>query len=219
MWRQVCNKTADGNESAGYKPAATGKTAEVRTQTMTSEEILFDAEERMEKAVNVYRDELRGLRTGRATPALVDSLRVEYYGSPTPLKQLAQISTPDPQQIVIRPYDASVLKDVEKAIRSSDLGMSPSNDGKMIRLQVPPMSGEQRQKMVTRIKKSAEDAKVSCRNIRRDANKQFDAAEKAKEMTEDERDNGKEKVQELLKQYEEKVTDLADRKTKEIMEQ
>ena len=88
----------------------------------------------MEKAVNVFRDELRGLRTGRATPALVDSLRVEYYGSPTPLKQLAQISTPDPQQIVIRPFDAAVLKDIEKAIRSSDLGMSPNNDGKMIRL-------------------------------------------------------------------------------------
>src|SRR5437016_10393856 len=138
---------------------------------MTSDEILLDGEERMEKAVNVLKDELRGLRTGRATPALVDSIRVEYYGSPTPLKQLAQISTPDPQQIVIRPFDQNSLKDVEKAIRSSDLGMSPTNDGKMIRLTVPPMSGEQRQKMVARIKKSAEDAKVACRNVRPDANK------------------------------------------------
>ena len=187
--------------------------------TMTSEEILFDCEERMEKAVDVFRNELRGLRTGRATPALVDSLRVEYYGSPTPLKQLAQINTPDPQSIVIRPYDQSVLKEIEKAIRSSDLGMSPNNDGKMIRLQVPPMSGEQRQKMVTRIKKLAEEAKVSIRNVRRDANKHCDAAEKAKEMTEDDRDAGKEQVQELLKSFEEKVTDLADRKTKEVMEQ
>jgi len=186
---------------------------------MTSEEILFDGEERMEKAVNVFRDELRGLRTGRATPALVDTLRVEYYGSPTPLKQLAQISTPDPQQIVIRPFDPSCLKDVEKAIRASDLGMSPNNDGKMIRLQVPPMSGEQRQKMVARIKKSAEEAKVAIRNIRRDANKQFDQAEKAKEMTEDERDKGKEDVQALLKKFEDQVTDLAERKTKEVMEQ
>src|SRR6266581_3933014 len=143
---------------------------------MTSEEILFDAEERMEKAVDVFKNELRGLRTGRATPALVDNLRVEYYGSPTPLKQLAQISTPDPQSIVIKPFDHSTLKDIEKAIRSSDLGMAPNNDGKIIRLQVPTMSGEQRQKMVTRIKKSAEDAKVSCRNIRRDANKHFDQA-------------------------------------------
>src|SRR5262249_34156101 len=115
---------------------------------MTSDEILLDTEERMEKAVKVFSDELRGLRTGRATPALVDSLRVEASGSPTPLKQLATISTPDPQQIVIKPFDPSLLKDIEKAIRSSDLGMSPSNDGKLIRLQVPPMSGEQRQKMV-----------------------------------------------------------------------
>src|SRR3954452_10063288 len=186
---------------------------------MTGDEILLDGEERMEKAVSVFRDELRGLRTGRATPALVDSIRVEYYGSPTPLKQLAQISTPEAQQILIRPFDAGVLKDIEKAIRASDLGMSPNNDGKMIRLTVPSMSGEQRQKMVQRIKKSAEDAKVACRNIRRDANKQFDVAEKDKEMTEDERDQGKEQVQTLLKTFEDKVSDMADRKTKEIMEQ
>ena len=184
---------------------------------MTSEEILFDAEERMEKAVDVFRNELRGLRTGRATPALVDSLRVEYYGSPTPLKQLAQINTPDPQSILIRPYDQSALKDIEKAIRSSDLGMSPNNDGKMIRLQVPPMSGEQRQKMVARIKKSAEEAKVACRNVRRDGNKHFDQAEKAKEMTEDERDQGKEEVQTLLKKYEERIEELAQKKEAEIM--
>lgn len=185
---------------------------------MTSEEILFDAEERMEKAVNVFKDELRGLRTGRATPALVDSLRVEYYGSPTPLKQLAQINTPDPTQIVIRPFDQGCLKDIEKAIRSSDLGMSPTNDGKMIRLQVPPMSGEQRQKMVVRIKKSSEDAKVACRNIRRDGNKHFDQAEKAKEMTEDDCKRGKDEVQGLLKKFEDKITEMADKKSKEIME-
>ena len=186
---------------------------------MTSDEILLDSEERMEKAVNVFRDELRGLRTGRATPALVDSLRVEYYGSPTPLKQLATISTPDPQHLLIKPFDASVLKEVEKAIRSSDLGMAPQNDGKMIRLQVPTMSGEQRQKMVQRIKKSAEEAKVACRNIRRDGNKHFDAAEKNKEMTEDERDSGKEQVQSLLKQFEEKISEMADKKSKEVLEQ
>ena len=186
---------------------------------MTSEEILFDAEERMEKAVNVFRDELRGLRTGRATPALVDSIRVEYYGSPTPLKQLAQISTPDPQQIVIRPFDPSTLKDIEKAIRSSDLGMSPNNDGKMIRLTVPSMSGEQRKKLVAQVKKSAEAQKVSCRNIRRDGNKHFDTAEKSKEMTEDERDKGKESVQNLLKSFEGKIDEMADKKSKEIMEQ
>ncbi len=186
---------------------------------MTSDDILLDCEERMEKAVDVFRNELRGLRTGRATPALVDSIRVEYYGSPTPLKQLAQISTPEPSQILIRPFDAGVLKDIEKAIRSSDLGMAPNNDGKMIRLTVPAMSGEQRQKMVQRIKKSAEEAKVSCRNIRRDSNKHFDQAEKNKEMTEDERDQGKEEVQTLLKTHEDKIQDMADKKSKEIMEQ
>src|SRR5438477_7196530 len=144
---------------------------------MTSDEILFDAEERMEKAIGVFRDELRGLRTGRATPALVDSLKVEYYGSPTPLKQLAQINTPDPQSIVIRPFDASALKEIEKAIRSSDLGMAPNNDGKIIRLSVPAMSGEQRTKMVAHIKKLAEEKKVTCRNVRRDANKHVETAE------------------------------------------
>jgi len=186
---------------------------------MTSEEILFDAEERMEKALQVFKDELRGLRTGRATPALVDQLKVEYYGSPTPLRQLAQISTPDPTSILIRPFDQGCLKDIEKTIRSSDLGMAPNNDGKMIRLQVPPMSGEQRQKMVTRIKKSSEDAKIACRNIRRDANKHFDTAEKDKKMTEDQRDQGKEEVQKLLRTFEDKVTEMADKKSKEILEQ
>src|SRR5437762_7221115 len=173
----------------------------------------------MYKAANVFKDELRGLRTGRATPALVDSLRVEYYGSPTPLKTLAQINTPDPTSIVIRPFDPSCLKDIEKAIRSSDLGMAPNNDGKMIRLQVPAMSGEQRQKMAARIKKLAEEAKVACRNIRRDGNKHFDVAEKDKEMTEDERDKGKEEVQSLTKKFEERASDMADKKSKEVMEQ
>ncbi len=186
---------------------------------MTSDEILLDTEERMEKAVLVFREELRGLRTGRATPALVENIRVEYYGSPTPIKQLAQISTPDPQQILIRPFDQNCLKDVEKAIRSSDLGMSPNNDGKMIRLIVPPMSGEQRQKMVARIKKSSEDAKVAVRNIRRDGNKHFDQAEKAKEMTEDERDKGKDEIQNLTKKFEEQIGEMSDKKGKEIMEQ
>jgi ribosome recycling factor len=186
---------------------------------MTAAQIMKDAEDRMEKATEVFRNELRGLRTGRASPALLDSLRVEYYGSPTPIKQLAQVSTPEPQQLVIRPFDAAALKDIEKAIRSSDLGLAPNNDGKVIRLQVPAMSGEQRKKMTTHIKKLAEDAKVSCRNIRRDANKHFETEEKNKTMTEDERDQGKDKVQNLLKSFEDKIQDLADKKIKEVMEE
>src|SRR5437763_150412 len=183
---------------------------------MTTDEILFDAEERMEKAVNVFRDELRGLRTGRATPALLDNIRVEYYGSPTPIKQLAQISTPDPQQIVIRPFAANDLKEIERAIRASDLGLAPNNDGKMIRLTIPPMSGEQRNKLVKRVKELAEEARVACRNIRRDSNKHFDTAEKDGELTEDDRDKGKDDVQKLLKSYEGQVDDLAEKKSKEI---
>lgn len=186
---------------------------------MSSDEILMDCEERLEKAVAVFRDQLRGLRTGRATPALLDNVRVEYFGSPTPIKQLAQISAPDPQQIVIRPFNASDLKEIEKAIRASDLGLAPNNDGKIIRLTIPPMSGEQRNKLVKRVKELAEDAKVACRNIRRDANKAFDTAEKDGEMTEDERDRGKEEVQKLLKTYEGQIDDLADKKSKEILEQ
>lgn len=186
---------------------------------MSSDEILLDGEERMEKAVTVFRDQLRGLRTGRATPALLDNVRVEYYGSPTPIKQLAQISTPDPSQIVIRPFAQNDLKDIEKAIRSSDLGLAPNNDGKIIRLTIPPMSGDQRTKLVKRVKELAEDAKVACRNVRRDANKHFDQAEKDGEMTEDQRDQGKEEVQKLLKTYEGQVDDLADKKSKEIQEQ
>src|SRR3954467_6013524 len=149
---------------------------------MNTAQIMKDTEERMEKATEVFRNELKGLRTGRASPALLDSLRIEYYGSPTPIKQLAQVSAPEPQQIVVRPFDAAALKDIEKAIRSSDLGLAPNSDGKVIRLTVPAMSGDQRKKMGTHNKKLAEDAKVACRNIRRDANKNIDVAEKAKTM-------------------------------------
>lgn len=185
---------------------------------MTNDEILMDVEERMEKAVNNLKEELRGIRTGRASPALVDSLRVEYYGSPTPLKQLAGVSCPDPTQILIRPYDQGALKDIEKAIIASNLGLAPNSDGKVIRLNIPAMSGEQRQKMVTRVKKLAEDSKVSIRNIRRDGNKHFETAEKEKTMTEDERDAGKDEVQKLTDTYEKKAQELADKKIAEIME-
>jgi ribosome recycling factor len=185
---------------------------------MSSEEILLDAEERMEKAVTYLRDELRGIRTGRASPALVDTLRVEAYGSTMPLKQLATIGTPDPSQIIIKPFDPGTLKDIEKAIRSSELGLAPNNDGKIIRLTIPAMSGEQRQKMVARVKKLAEEAKVSVRNVRRDANKRFDQEEKDKTLTEDERDAGKEEVQKLTDQYEKKAQESADKKVAEITE-
>lgn len=186
---------------------------------MSADDTLLDCEERMDKALSNFMEQLRGLRTGRASPAMVDSLRVEYYGSPTPLKQLAQISAPEPQQIVIKPFDPSVLKEIEKAIRASDLGMSPNNDGKMIRLTVPAMSGEQRKKLEKVVKEKAEEAKVSCRNVRRDANKALETAQKGGDLTEDELETVKEQVQTLLKDHESKISDLAEKKIKEILEQ
>jgi len=185
---------------------------------MEPEEITMDAEERMEKAVDVLKKALSGIRTGRANPKLVDSLRVEAYGSPTPIKQLATIGAPEPTQIVIRPYDKNTIKDIEKAVLASDLGLTPQNDGNLIRLNVPPLSTEVRRKMVGRIKELAEEAKVSIRNIRRDANKAADQAEKDKELSEDQRDDIKNEVQELTKKFETIVTDSAKSREEEVME-
>lgn len=186
--------------------------------TMDQDEILLDAEERMDKAVDHFQSQLTGIRTGRATPGLVDGIRVEYYGSPTPLKQLAQISCPEPQQIVIRPFDASILGDISKAIQASDAGMAPNSDGRLIRLNVPPLSTERRREMVSRINKSAEEARISIRNIRRDANKHADQGQKDKLYSEDDCEALKEQIQELTKTYEGKVNDLAKAKEKDLME-
>ena len=186
---------------------------------MTSQEILKDSEARMEKALDVFRNDLKGLRTGRASPQMLDALRVDNYGTMSPIRDVASVTCPDAATIVIKPYVADSLKEIEKAIRSSDLGLAPNNDGKVIRLSIPAMSGDQRKKIVQQIKKSAEASKVSCRNIRRDGNKHFDDAEKAKAMTEDDRDKGKEKMQDLLKNYEAKIDDLSGKKEKEVMEQ
>ena len=156
---------------------------------------------RLGRAVFFRGKHLRGLRTGRATPALVDNMRVEAYGSPTPLKTLAQINCPDPQSIVIRPFDPSCLKDIEKAIRSSNLGMSPNNDGKMIRLTVPSMSGDQRKKMAAEIKKNSEDSKVACRNIRRDGNESLKKLVKDKAISEDDELRASDEVQKLTDKF------------------
>lgn len=185
---------------------------------MEPEEILLDAEERMEKAVSVFKDQLTGLRTGRATPGLVDTIRVEQYGQPTPLKNMATISCPEPQQIVIRPFDQGMLGEIAKAIQASDAGLAPNNDGRIIRLNIPPLSTERRKEMVTRAKSFAEDARVSIRNIRRDANKHADTAEKDGTLSEDLLADTKDQVQELTKKYEGRVNDAASAKEKEIMD-
>lgn len=186
---------------------------------MAADEILLDTEDRMEKALHVLKNSLSGIRTGRANPGLVDSLRVEVYGSATPIKQLASVGAPEPTQIVIRPYDPGTAKDIEKAIIASDLGFNPQNDGRFIRINIPPLSTEQRKKMVGRIKSLAEETRISIRNIRRDANKAIDQAEKDKEISEDDRDRFKEDVQELTKKFEGQVTAMAKRREAEVLEQ
>src|SRR3954452_13848275 len=169
---------------------------------MSIEEIVFEAEERMEKSVALLTDQMRGVRTGRANVGLVESIRVDYYGSSTPLKQMANLSTPEPQQILIRPFDPSVIGDIVKAIQASDLGLTPNSDGKVVRLNVPSLSVEQRKKLVGRVKDLAEEARISLRNIRRDANKQADQEQTDKLMTEDELTSCKEEVQALIKRFE-----------------
>lgn len=185
---------------------------------MSAEEILLDAEDRMEKAIAVLKQVLGGIRTGRANPGLVDSLRVDAYGSLTPIKQLASVGAPEPTQIVIRPYDPGTLKDIEKAIIASDLGFNPQSDGRLIRINIPPLSGEVRRKMVARVKELTEETKVSIRNIRRDANKAADQAEKEKEISEDERDSTKDEIQELTKKYESQANDLAKAREADVMQ-
>lgn len=184
---------------------------------MTRDDVLMDTEERMEKAVGNLQGQLQGIRTGRATSGLVDSIKVDYYGSATPIKQLASITVPEPQQIVIRPFDAGALGAIGKAIQGSDVGLAPNSDGRVIRLNVPPLSTERRKQLVARVKEVAEEARVAIRNIRRDGNKHADQLEKAKVVTEDDLEALKEEVQELTKAYEGKVNTLAANKEKEVM--
>ena len=186
---------------------------------MSGDEILLDTEERMEKAIGVLRGALAGIRTGRANPGLVDSVRVEVYGSSVPIKQLATVGVPEPSQLVIRPFDPGTLKDIEKAIQAADLGFNPQNDGRVIRVIVPPLSMEVRRRMVARIRELCEEAKVAIRNIRRDGNKLADQAEKDKDLSEDERDSAKAEIQEFTKTYENQANDLAKAREKEVMEE
>jgi ribosome recycling factor len=185
--------------------------------TMTNDEILLDTEERMEKAISKLKDDLTGIRTGRANPGLVDSLRVDVYGSQTPIKQIASVSAPEPQQIVIRPFDPSTIKDIEKGIIASDLGLAPQSDGKVIRLNIPALSGEVRKTMIARTKDLSEEAKVAIRNVRRDGNKHADQAEKDKAMSEDDCESLKKEIQDLTKTYEDQANALAKSKETEVM--
>lgn len=184
---------------------------------MPADDILLDTEERMDKAISILKNQLAGIRTGRANPGLVDSLKVEVYGSQTPMKQLASVGAPEATQIVVRPYDPSTIKDIEKAIIGSGLGFAPQNDGRIIRINVPPLTTETRRKMVSRIKELTEEAKISIRNVRRDGNKAAEQEEKDKLLTEDQLATIKDEVQELTKKYEATAGELAKNREADVM--
>jgi ribosome recycling factor len=185
---------------------------------MDIDEILLTAEEGMEKAVDYLKNELRGVRTGRASTGLVDFIKVDYYGSPTDLRSLALINIPEPTQILIKPFDASSLQTVVKAIQQSGLGLNPMSDGKQIRLSLPALSGERRQQLTGSVKQMGEQAKVTVRNARRDGNKQLDGLKKDKtqHISEDQIAQAEKDVQDLLKKYEAQIDELIAAKTKEI---
>lgn len=182
------------------------------------DDILLDAEDRMDKSIDALQADLRTIRTGRATPALVEHIPVTYYGMPTPLQQLAVIGIPEPRLITIRPFSAGDIGEIQKAILKSDLGITPTNDGKIIRLVLPPLTEERRRELVKLVHKRLEEAKVSVRNIRRDANKLLEAAEKDKEISEDDLHAAREEIQELLDRYIERIDKIGQAKEAEIME-
>lgn len=184
---------------------------------MLVSDILKDCESKMVKAVEFLQSELRGIRTGRASTALVDNLKVEYYGTPTPLKQLATLSTPQADMIVIKPFDAAAIKEIEKAIKNSELSLQPIVDGKLVRLSIPPLSEERRKQLAGQVKQMGEQSKVSIRNLRRDANKALDDEQKAKLITEDDRDKGKSNVDDMTKKYTCQIDDTVKAKTDEVM--
>jgi ribosome recycling factor len=185
---------------------------------MAIDDILLEVEEKMEGAVEYLRKEFRGIRTGRASAGLVDHIKVEYYGSPTDLRQLASISTPDAALIIIKPFDPSGIKDIERAIQAANIGITPNSDGKVIRLAVPSLSTERRNQIAGQLKKMAEASRVSIRNARRDANKHIELQQKENALSEDDANGGKESVNDLTKQYEAKVDEVLNSKTIEIQE-
>lgn len=183
-----------------------------------SAEILKDTEQRMSKAIDALTRELAKLRAGRANPSLLDRITVEYYGADTPLNQLATISVPEARLLLIQPFDKSSIANIERAIQMSDLGLTPSNDGVVIRISIPPLTEERRKDLVKLVKKAGEEAKVAIRNIRRDANDELKKLQKDGEMTEDELRRSTDDVQKLTDKTIVKVDDVAEKKEKEIME-
>jgi ribosome recycling factor len=181
-------------------------------------EVMAETEDRMNKSVEALHTDLLGIRTGRASPALVERLRVEYYGTPTQLIELASISAPEPQLLTIRPWDTSALKDIERAILQSDLGLTPTSDGKIIRLMIPPLTEERRRDLTKLVARRVEEARVAVRNCRRDALNDLRELEKEKLVSEDEFYVAKEDLQKLTDKYIERVDEVGKAKEEEIME-
>lgn len=185
---------------------------------MSADEAMMNAEENMEKAATHLEKEFRLIRTGRATPSLVENIKVHAYGSEMVMKQCGTISVPEARQLMIKPFDPGILKDIEKAILASELGVTPQNDGKLLRLTFPPLNEQRRKQLAGDVKSKGEDAKVTVRNARRDGLKDLEQLKKDKVVTEDELKGLKDDIQNLVKKYEKKVDDAVEAKTKEIME-
>jgi ribosome recycling factor len=182
------------------------------------QEVLRDAKERMQKAVEATRREFSAIRTGRATPALLERITVEYYGVPTPIPQLATISVPEPRLLVVQPWDKRIIKDVERAILKSDLGLVPSSDGTVIRIPIPPLTEERRKELVRVARKHAEDGRVAIRNIRREAKEMIENLEDEGEISEDEARRALEELQKLTDQHIQEIERHLSKKEQEILE-
>lgn len=181
-------------------------------------DLLEELRERMKKSVDALQEDLMGIRTGRATPALVEKLPVEYYGTMTPLNQMASIAAPEPRLLVIKPWDPSALADIERAILKSDLGLTPMNDGKLIRLNVPRLTEERRRELVKLVSRRVEEGRIAVRNLRRDALQDLKEFEKEKMISEDEFFRGKDDVQDLTDKFVKEIDAIGERKEEELME-
>ena len=181
------------------------------------EELFKDCQRKMENSIGHLRQELSKLRTGSANCAILEGIKVDYYGTPTPLSQVATLGVPDSQTITIQPYDISILKNLEKAISASDLGLTPNNDGKVIRLNIPPLTGERRQQLVKVLKKYVEDGKVAIRNVRRDYNDKLKTMEKKHEISKDDAKKGLEKLQKITDECIMESEKLSETKEKDIL--
>ena len=184
---------------------------------MPTKEVVSQTEDKMKKVLDALHDDLKTVRTGRASTALVENIKADFYGTPTPLKEMATLATPQFDMIVIKPFDPSSVKEIEKAIKSSDLSIAPVIDGKIIRLNIPPLSGERRKQLVVQAKQAGEQAKVNIRNIRRDAIKHLEKQEKDKVITEDDLKGGKKLVDDKTKAYSDKVDEVVKQKADEVV--